>query len=42
LAIDVAQNFGKGVGFALGLIFFGFIFYPILGFGDAQYQPTPR
>ena len=42
LAIDIAQNFGKGVGFALGIIFLGFIFYPILGFGDARYQPTPR
>lgn len=31
-------SFGKGVGFTLGLIFLGFIFYPILGFGDAQYQ----
>lgn len=36
--IDVAKNFGKGVGFALGLIFLGFIFYPILGFGSAQYR----
>ena len=28
-----------GVGFAIGLIFLGFIFYPILGFSDAQYRP---
>ena len=34
----VAKNFGKGVGFILGLIFLPFIFYPILGFGDAQYN----
>jgi hypothetical protein len=40
VAIAVARNFGKGVGFALGLIFLGFIFYPILGFGDAQYKPV--
>lgn len=40
VAIDVARNFGKGVGFGLGLAFLGFIFYPILGFGSAQYQPT--
>lgn len=40
LAVDIAKNFGKGVGFALGLIFLGFIFYPILGFGDAQYRPV--
>jgi hypothetical protein len=39
--IDVAKGFGKGVGFALGLVFLGFIFFPILGFGDAQYQGAP-
>ena len=38
LAIDIAKAFGKGTGFAIGLIFLGFIFYPILGFGSAQYQ----
>ncbi len=36
--IAVARNFGKGDGFGLGLIFLSFIFIPILGFGDAQYQ----
>ena len=41
VGIDVARNFGKGAGFGLGLAIFSFIFYPILGFGDAQYQPTP-
>jgi hypothetical protein len=40
ITIDIARNFGKGIGFALGLIFLGFIFYPILGFGDARYQPS--
>lgn len=38
LCIDVAKNFGKGVGFGLGLAFLGFIFFPILGFGSATYQ----
>ena len=38
LCIDIAKNFGKGVGFAIGLVFLPFIFYPILGFGSAQYQ----
>ncbi|MCC6123524.1 MAG: signal peptidase I [Pirellulales bacterium] len=42
VAIDVAKNFGKGTGFGLGLAFLGFIFYPILGFGDARYQPVNR
>ncbi len=34
----LSKSFGKGVGFTLGLLFLPFIFYPILGFGDAQYQ----
>ena len=42
LGIDVAKNFGKGVGFGVGLALLGFIFYPILGFGDAQYQPQSQ
>jgi hypothetical protein len=37
LVTDIAKAFGKGMGFGLGLLFFGFIFYPILGFGDSQY-----
>jgi hypothetical protein len=40
--LDVAKNFGKGAGFGLGLAFLPFIFYPILGFGDAQYQGAAR
>ena len=36
--VALAAKFGKGVGFAIGLIFLPFIFYPILGFGDAQYS----
>ena len=38
LCIDLAKSFGKGVGFALGLIFLSVIFFPILGFGSATYQ----
>ena len=38
LSIDLAKSFGKGVGFGLGLALLGFIFWPILGFGSAQYQ----
>ena len=38
VGIDIAKNFGKGTGFGLGLAFLGFIFYPILGFGSAQYR----
>jgi len=42
IAVDIAERFGKGVGFGLGLAFLGFIFYPILGFGSAEYRPTGR
>jgi hypothetical protein len=38
LCIDIAKSFGNGVGFGLGLAILGFIFWPILGFGSAQYQ----
>ena len=35
LCIDLAKSFGKGVGFGIGLILLGVIFFPILGFGSA-------
>src|SRR5690242_7108283 len=35
LFIDLAKSFGKGVGFAIGLILLSIIFFPILGFGSA-------
>jgi len=38
LNVDIAKRFGKGVGFAIGMIFLPFIFWPILGFGSAQYE----
>ena len=38
LANELAKAFGRGVGTTLGLIFLPFIFYPVLGFGSAQYQ----
>ncbi len=41
VAIDVANRFGKGTGFGIGLALLPFIFYPILGFGDARYSPAP-
>lgn len=33
----VARAFGKGIGYGLGLTFLGVIFFPLLGFGDAQF-----
>jgi hypothetical protein len=38
VAIDIAKNFGKDTAFGLGLVFLGFIFYPILAFGSATYN----
>lgn len=35
--IDLAKSFGKDVAWGLGLVFFGFIFMPLLGFGSAKY-----
>ncbi len=37
ISLDIARLFGKGSGFGVGLWLLGFIFYPILGFGDAHY-----
>lgn len=37
LMIDLAKSFGKSAGFGVGLVLLWFIFYPILGFGSAQY-----
>ena len=37
IVVALAKSFGKSTGFGLGMLFFGFIFYPILGFGDARY-----
>jgi hypothetical protein len=38
VSIDLAKSFGKGIGFALGLIFLAPIFYLILAFGPATYR----
>jgi uncharacterized protein DUF5684 len=37
VVVALAKSFGKSTGFAMGLLFLGFIFFPILGFGDARY-----
>ena len=37
VSLEVAKSFGKGAGFGVGLAFLPFVFYPILGFGDARY-----
>ena len=37
VALDMARCFGKSNGFGIGLWLLSFVFYPILGFGDARY-----
>lgn len=37
MIVGIAQNFGKGTGFILGLIFLSIIFIPILAFGESKY-----
>jgi hypothetical protein len=41
ISLAVAERFGKSAGFGIGLWLLPPIFYPILGFGDAEYQPAP-
>ena len=36
--VDLAKSFGKSTGFGIGLLLLGIIFFPILGFGDAEYE----
>ena len=38
ISIDVAKGFNKSTGFGVGLGLLGFVFWPILGFGDAKWQ----
>ena len=39
LLVELAKRFGKGVGFAIGMLILPFIFYPMLAFGDSKYTP---
>ncbi len=38
VVLDVAKSFGKGVGYAIGLYFLPFVFYPLLAFGEDDYR----
>jgi hypothetical protein len=38
VSVDLAKSFGKGSGFAIGLILLTPLFYLILAFGDATYR----
>jgi hypothetical protein len=35
--LELAKAFGKGAGYGIGLVFLPFIFWPMLGWGDAEY-----
>ncbi len=37
VTLELAKVFGKDIGFGLGLLFLGFIFYPILAFDNSKY-----
>jgi hypothetical protein len=38
ICIDIARKFGKDTVYGVGLAFLPFIFFPMLGFGPAQYN----
>lgn len=40
--ISLSRQFGKGNGFALGLLLLPVVFVPVLGFGNAMYINTPK
>jgi len=40
--MEVAKAFGKDPAYGIGMVFLPFIFFPMLGFGSAQYQGTPQ
>ena len=42
LGVEVAKVFGKSGGFTVGVILLPFVFWPLLGFGDAKYMGPSR
>jgi hypothetical protein len=38
----LSLSFGKDVGFTIGILILGFIFLPMLAFGDAKYAKLPE
>jgi len=41
VSIEVAHRFDRSTGFGVGLVLLGFIFAPMLGFGDAVWNADP-
>lgn len=42
VTFDLAKSYGKGVGYGFGLLLLPLIFFPMLGFSDAEYTPIKR
>lgn len=42
LMMEIAKNFGKSSGFGVGMVLMGGIFWPILGYGDAQFNGAEK
>lgn len=40
VCIDIAKKFGQSAAYAIGLILLPIVFFPILGFGAAKYDPN--
>ena len=40
--LEIAKKFGQSSGFGIGMAFLPFIFWPILGFGSAQYEGADK
>lgn len=38
ISIEVAKKFGKDAGYGIGLALLPMVFWPMLGFSDAQYE----
>ena len=41
ISLDLAKRFDRSAGFGIGLVFFPFVFFPILGLGAARYEDEP-
>ncbi len=41
VSIEIAHRFDRSTGFGVGMTLLGFIFVPILGFGDAAWTADP-
>jgi uncharacterized membrane protein YhaH (DUF805 family) len=42
VSIAVAERFGKGIGFGIGLAILPFVFYPLLAWGESHYGAAPQ